>query len=81
MEDDYRIIASKGQRLAYAHFLVGIALIATGVVDRLMQKAWVGYFGILVGIWVRWNIEMFCFHFVLKSLQEYLTDYDKTTTF
>ncbi|XP_022785607.1 uncharacterized protein LOC111325953 [Stylophora pistillata] len=52
--DDYHTIASKGQRLALAHFVIGIALIATGVMDRLMSETWVGYsgFGILVGIWM-----------------------------
>ena len=81
--NDYHTVASKGQRLALAHFLIGIALIATGVVDRLMQETWVGYsgFGILVGIWVRWNIEIFCIHFVLRSSREYLSGFDKTTTF
>ena len=61
--DDYQSIASKGQRLAFAHILVGFALIVAGIVDRLQLESDFGYpcFGIWVGIWVRWNLGMQCF--------------------
>ena len=58
--DDYQSIASKGQRLAFAHILVGFALIVAGILDRLQLESYLGYsyFGIWVGIWVRWNVAM-----------------------
>nr|XP_058952970.1 uncharacterized protein LOC131780374 [Pocillopora verrucosa] len=52
--DDYQSIASKGQRLAFAHILVGFALIVAGILDRLQLESYFGYscFGIWVGIWM-----------------------------